>query len=143
MIRDAILEDIDKIIEIENSFINPYKKEDLIYELTKNKCSRFLVYEEDNIILGFIIFVITFDSASIIQIATRKDFLRKGVATKLLNESFNILKENKCEFYTLEVRASNEAAISLYEKNGFNKITTKPSYYKDGEDAYYYVKGMI
>lgn len=143
MIREATINDIDSILEIESSFKNPYTKKDLLYELNENECSKFLIYEEVNKIIGFIIFVITFDSASILQIATRKDNLRKGVASKLLEKSFEIIKENNCEFYTLEVRSSNLPAINLYEKYGFNKITIKPNYYKDGEDAIYYVKGMI
>ena len=47
------------------------------------------------------------------------------------------------EFFTLEVRASNTAAIALYTKVGFEKVTVKTGYYKDGEDAIYMVKGLI
>ena len=38
--------------------------------------------------------------------------------------------------YTLEVRASNQAAIGLYEKFGFVKAGVRPHYYEaGGEDA--------
>jgi ribosomal-protein-alanine N-acetyltransferase len=37
---------------------------------------------------------------------------------------------------TLEVRASNEAALKLYKKLGFASVGARPQYYEDnGEDA--------
>ena len=36
---------------------------------------------------------------------------------------------------TLEVRASNEAALNLYRKMGFIQVNVSKSYYPDGEDA--------
>ena len=39
-------------------------------------------------------------------------------------------------FLTLEVRASNNAAIGLYEKHGFHRAGLRPGYYqKPKEDA--------
>lgn len=35
----------------------------------------------------------------------------------------------------LEVRASNHAAIHLYEKEGFEIVGSRPRFYNDGEDA--------
>jgi [ribosomal protein S18]-alanine N-acetyltransferase len=35
----------------------------------------------------------------------------------------------------LSVRVSNESAIRLYLKLGYNKFGYWPSYYQDGEDA--------
>ena len=52
------------------------------------------------------------------------------------------LKENEVLFSTLEVRTSNENAIKLYKKFGYEKITIKEKYYKDGEDAIYMVRGI-
>ena len=34
-------------------------------------------------------------------------------------------------------------AIKLYEKNGYEYITTKPHYYDDGEDAIYMVRSLV
>ena len=36
----------------------------------------------------------------------------------------------------LEVRVRNNVAINLYKKFGFETISTRKGYYKDGEDAY-------
>ena len=66
-----------------------------------------------------------------------------GIASKLLEESFKILKENKVLFYTLEVREHNEKAINLYKKHGFTYVTLKEQYYSDGENAIYMMKGIL
>ena len=51
-------------------------------------------------------------------------------------------KKNECFSVTLEVRVSNDPAISLYTKRGFTKVCVKKGYYQDGEDAYYMMKGV-
>lgn len=38
------------------------------------------------------------------------------------------------KYVTLEVRESNIAAISLYEKNGFKSIGTRKGYYQDNNE---------
>ena len=40
----------------------------------------------------------------------------------------------KIKYITLEVRESNVAAISLYEKNGFKSIGTRKGYYQDNNE---------
>jgi ribosomal-protein-alanine N-acetyltransferase len=39
------------------------------------------------------------------------------------------------EVMTLEVRRSNEAAVSLYEKYGFTRVGVRSGYYDNREDA--------
>ena len=48
---------------------------------------------------------------------------------------FDRAREAACEYMTLEVRASNEAALNLYRKMGFIQVNVSKSYYPDGEDA--------
>ena len=144
-IRKAIINDLKAIKEIEDeSFLNPFKESDLRYEINGNPVSNFLVLEEGKEVIGFIDYWVTFDSATIDQIAIKKDKRNQGFAGYLLENVINLLKENKeIEFFTLEVRKSNIAALALYKKYGFEKVTVKEKYYDDGEDAIYMVKGLI
>lgn len=48
---------------------------------------------------------------------------------------FDRAREAACEYMTLEVRASNEAALNLYQKMGFIQVNVSKNYYPDGEDA--------
>ena len=135
---------LDEILDIENeSFKHPFKKENILYELEENPFSNFYLAKENDEIVGFIIFWITFENATICQIATKKTFRNMGFATKLIEFSEKLLKEKEVEFYTLEVREGNLAAINLYKKMGFLTITKKEKYYEDGENALYMMKGEI
>lgn len=144
-IRKAKISDLEAIKEIEDeSFINPFTKEDLLYEISQNPVSNFLVLEKDGLVVGFIDYWVTFDSATIDQIAVKKSERNQGFAKILLEKSINDLKElGEVSFFTLEVRASNEPAINLYKSFGFQKVTIKEKYYDDGEDAIYMVKGLV
>lgn len=144
-IRKAKISDLEAIKEIEDeSFINPFTKEDLLYEISQNPVSNFLVLEKDGLVVGFLDYWVTFDSATIDQIAVKKSERNQGFAKILLEKTINDLKElGEVSFFTLEVRASNEPAINLYKSFDFQKVTIKEKYYDDGEDAIYMIKGLV
>ena len=144
-IRKAKISDLEAIKEIEDeSFLNPFTKEDLLYEISQNPVSNFLVLEKDGLVVGFLDYWVTFDSATIDQIAVKKSERNQGFAKILLEKSINDLKElGEVSFFTLEVRTSNEPAINLYKSFGFQKVTIKEKYYDDGEDAIYMIKGLV
>lgn len=144
-IRKAKISDLEAIKEIEDeSFIKPFTKEDLLYEISQNPVSNFLVLEKDGLVVGFLDYWVTFDSATIDQIAVKKSERNQGFAKILLEKSINDLKElGEVSFFTLEVRTSNEPAINLYKSFGFQKVTIKEKYYDDGEDAIYMIKGLV
>lgn len=144
-IRKAKISDLEAIKEIEDeSFINPFTKEDLLYEISQNPVSNFLVLEKDGLVVGFIDYWVTFDSATIDQIAVKKSERNQRFAKILLEKSINDIKElGEVSFFTLEVRASNEPAINLYKSFDFQKVTIKEKYYDDGEDAIYMIKGLV
>lgn len=143
----ATLSDVKEILEIEEEAFketNEAREEkDILYEIFENPFSTFLLLKENDKILGFINYWVTFDSATINQIATRKSARNQGIATKLLLECEERIKKENVEFLTLEVRKDNIAAKNLYLKFGFIQVTIKEKYYEDGEDAIYMVKGEI
>lgn len=139
--------DLEAVYEIEKEcFISPWKFFDLEYELTGNPVNKFLVVEVDGKVVGFNDFMITFNSATISQIAITKDFRKKGLGTLLLDEMekyFPSEGDEIVENVTLEVRASNVPAINMYKKHGYEVVIKKPHYYPDGEDAIYMVKRLM
>lgn len=145
--RLATLSDIENICKIETEcFKEPYKRTDIEYEISKNPVNKFLVALEGDEIIGFIDFMITFNSATINQIAVTKSMRNKGIATLLLNNMESYFPkegEDVVENVTLEVRKSNIPAMNLYKKNKYEKITIKPHYYADGEDAVYMIKRLL
>lgn len=146
VVRKMLPSDLDSVMEIENEcFKHPYDLKQMLYEMNDNPVSYLYVALVDNKVVGFIDFYVTFTSSSICQIAVKKEYRRKGVANMLLGQMIKDCesKEEKVEFITLEVRKSNEVAQKFYKKHKFEEITTKKSYYTDGEDALYFVRSII
>ena len=85
---------------------------------------------------------ILFDNAQICNICVRDEYRKKGIASDLFDIAENAFQMHECFSITLEVRVSNEPAINLYKKRGFSTVCIKKGYYKDGEDAYYMMKGV-
>ena len=144
--RLASLKDFDEVQKIENEcFLEPYSTENLHYEFEKNPVNKIIVAESNGKVVGFIDFLITFNSSTIMQVAVTKEFRKNGIATQLLSEmekSFPKNIDDIVETITLEVRESNEAAKNLYLKNGYKIVVIKEHYYKDGENAIYMLKRL-
>ena len=69
------------------------------------------------------------------NVAVDPDVRRTGVATALLTELMERVDDAHAR-YTLEVRQSNDPAIALYERFGFQVAGMRRRYYQDnGEDA--------
>ena len=144
---EATKEDFEEVLKIENEcFIDPYSRESLEYEFNENPLNKIIVCKDDNKVVGFIDFMITFNSATISQIAVKNEYRKQGIATKLLSEMEKCFPsdiEDIVENITLEVRESNQAAINLYKKNGYEEVVIKKHYYSNGENAIYMVKRLL
>lgn len=147
IIRKVKKEDFEQVYQIEQTcFKDPYPRKHLEYEFFENPINIILVAEADEKIVGFIDFMVTFNSATIVQIAVLPEYRNKKIATNLLIEMENCFPkdlDDVVENVTLEVRKSNEAAINLYKKDGYEIIVEKKHYYPDGEDAIYMVKRIL
>ena len=87
-------------------------------------------------ILGYGGFWLMAGEAHISTIAVRPDWRRRGIGELLLVAMLERAVELGADLATLEVRISNVAAQSLYQKYGFAKVGLRPRYYSDrGEDA--------
>lgn len=145
-IRKMTIEDLPSVLEIENlCFVSKWSEKDFLYELNENKVSNLWVIElsasstNQKSVVGFIDFWITFDSATISQIAIHPDIQHRQLGSALMDEMYNECFAKKVRNITLEVRKSNQKAIKFYEKHGFKTVLTKPHYYQNGEDALYMI----
>ncbi|PSP57429.1 ribosomal-protein-alanine N-acetyltransferase RimI [Halobacteriales archaeon QS_1_67_19] len=69
------------------------------------------------------------------DIAVHPDHRGESIGARLLERGLAILETRGARSVKLEVRASNEPALSLYRDFGFEYLRTVPRYYDDGEDA--------
>lgn len=144
--RLATINDFNDVLLIENEcFKQPYSEKELKYEFKENPVNKIIVAVDGDKIVGFIDFLITFNSSTIMQVAVTAKYRKNGIATQLLSEMENSFPkeiDDVVETITLEVRESNEAAKALYEKNGYEVVVVKKNYYKDGENAIYMLKRL-
>lgn len=82
----------------------------------------------DGAVAGYLIFSRVTDESEVLNIAVSPDFQRRGLASRLLNHFLSALPDQVKTVF-LEVRASNRAAICLYNRFGFVQTGCRKNYY--------------
>ncbi len=85
-------------------------------------------------VAGFAGFWIMAGEAHIVNFAVRQSYRRKGIGELLLISLIDLARELRSLLITLEVRASNTAAQSLYREYGFSKTGLRRGYYSDDKE---------
>lgn len=132
------LSDLDEICKVEaEAYGNHHWSRDaFINEYENNLAKYYIARNNDNNLLGYLGAWMIIDEAHITTLAVSPNFKRKKVAQTLMNCFIEDCYKNMVKYITLEVRVSNEPAISLYKKFGFNSLGVRKGYYQDNnEDA--------
>ena len=116
-------------------FSDPWSENSVASELN-NPLSLWLVALDGDAVAGYVGSQSVMGETDMMNIAVDPNYRRQGVAAALVEALVRQLKANGNHCLTLEVRASNDAAIALYEKLGFAQIGRRPNYYRNPrEDA--------
>ena len=128
-------QDLKDIAEIEKKLFGDAWSEKMFAEhLEYNPQSVNLKAKVDGKIAAYIVTSGMFETLDIDIVATDRDFQKQGLAQVLIDEL--TARTPDTDIYMLEVRESNIPAISLYLKNGFEKVTVRKNYYtKPSENA--------
>ena len=128
--------DIDAIAALEaESFTNPWPREQIVWELTNSDVTRiFVVRDEGGVIVAFCLCWVIFDELHINTLAVSPDYRRRGLATLLMQHVLAEAAREGALKATLEVRASNQAALALYERLGFRVTARRPGYYTNPQE---------
>lgn len=128
---------VGAIAELEKMcFRDPWSINSISSELN-NPLSTWLVAVEDGVVCGYVGSQSVLDGADMMNIAVHPDYRKQGIAYNLVYKLIGLLKAKNVISISLEVRVSNENAISLYHKMGFEVIGRRPGYYRNPrEDAY-------
>lgn len=133
-IREMYPDDIPEIVSIERlSFSTPWSEASFQSEI-HNRYSIARVAELNGIIAGYICARHIGDECHLLNMAVRPGYRRHGIATILLKDAIEDLRESGCRFLFLEVRESNYRARRLYEKFGFKTIGLRKNYYVYPDD---------
>ena len=96
---------------------------------------RYVVACDGDLIAGYAgVFVLAPD-ADVQTIAVAPSAQGSGLGARLLEQLMRIAGDADCQQLMLEVRSDNAAAIALYDRFGFERISTRTDYYAPSVDA--------
>lgn len=129
--------DLDAVEEIERaSYPTPWSRAMFLAELRKPSSLALGAFAADELLVGYALVSRYVDAWHVMNVAVATAHRRRGIATVLLERLFEVTATDPRRGYTLEVRVSNEHAIRLYERLGFERRGIRRGYYTDNrEDA--------
>ena len=116
---------IDQIFNLEKEIFKNFAfNKGYIETLIKGDNSFIYIYLIEDKICGYLMVLDSIDVYEILAIATIEEYRNKGIAQELLDKI-------KIKDIFLEVRESNQIAISFYKKNKFKEISIRKNYYSE------------
>ena len=137
-LRRLTLSDLTEIEPIErDAYPTPWSRSMFAGELSKPTSVALGAFDADSgRLIGYLIVSRYVDAWHVMNVAVASSHRRRGIASQLLHELFELTAGDARRGYTLEVRVSNVVAIALYEKLGFRTTGLRRGYYTDNrEDA--------
>lgn len=129
LIRCMTRADVPQVAEIERICFSRPWSENGFFDSLKLDYTEFLVAEEAGRIAGYIGIYYSVDEGEITNVAVHPDMRGKGTGKCLVQAMIEAAKKKQVQRIILEVRQSNEAAIHVYEQNGFAPIGVRRGFY--------------
>jgi [ribosomal protein S18]-alanine N-acetyltransferase len=152
-LRKFVPDDLQNVMQI-NRVCLPENYSDFFFmDLHQRYPETFIICEESGQIEGYIMCRIEVGLSNygfsglvrkghVVSIAVLPQFRHRGVAQAIIKKALEGMDYYKAKQCFLEVRVTNDVAISLYKKLGFEVTRTINGYYSDGEDAYVMTKRL-
>jgi len=137
-IEPAEARDADAVAKLHAaSFYRGWPRQDIEAYLLDPDTPTLVACDARRKVAGFAMLRLLGDDAELMTIAVEPKYRSKGVATALLRACFEDLLMTPSKRMILEVAADNPAAIKLYSRLGFTKISERKGYYArpDGQPA--------
>ena len=131
-------DDIEQVVAIEEEAYGQHhwSKSSFYDELQNNLAKYYAAKTAKGELVGYAGTWHIIDEGHITTIAVKKEHLRKHIGEAIIVKILEDCYQAGIKYLTLEVRVSNEPAIALYKKYGFNSLGTRKGYYQDNnEDA--------
>ena len=137
VVRQADAKDADAIYEIEKlCFPDPWSRESVRFELEENPRAFYVVAEHTGKVVGYAGLWWIEDEGHITNVAVAPGYRHRHIPKGIIQVLLDFTVQEGIRHHTLEVRRSNEAAIGLYSKFGFEVCGVRKGYYKHNkEDA--------
>jgi ribosomal-protein-alanine N-acetyltransferase len=152
-LRKFSMGDLDAVMEINRVCLPENYSQFFYVDLFRRFPETFLVAEENKNPVGYIMCRIEVGlgdfgfsglkkKGHVVSVAVMPEHRKKGVGEALVSSAMEAMKIYGAKQCYLEVRVSNDPAVKLYKKLGFEVTRTSHGYYADGEDAYIMTKKL-
>jgi ribosomal-protein-alanine N-acetyltransferase len=143
LIERATEQDLDEILQIERtSFAVPWTRKMFEVEVNQNPFGHLYVARtsggghREGGFIGYVCFWVVFEEFRLMTLAVEPSVRRQGLGRALLRHAMALGRAQGATRALLEVRASNAAALRLYEQEGFHRGAVRARYYANPvEDA--------
>jgi len=145
-IRRMLADDIVQVVCIENRwpFLSKWGAEGYQVVLRDSNVYTCLVAEDTewygdsaSRLTGFCVVARLVDHCELCNLVVSPEYLSKGVGYQLMQSCFEVARHFHLPRIFLEVRVSNQRAITFYERNGFRTVAQRKRYYSNPqEDAW-------
>src|SRR5205085_228208 len=117
------------------SFTNPWSRDTLVWELRNSDVTRvYILRDDEERVAAFCVCWVIFDELHVNTLAVAAASRRQGLGSILMRAAMADAAAAGATKATLEVRASNEAALALYRRLGFDVAARRPRYYTKPEE---------
>lgn len=132
------ISDVVEVAAMERAvFTDPWSADSFLAEVErKPEVGYPIVLRSEGELLAYAVVWFISDEIHIGNIAVRPDRHGQGLGTLLMKHILGEGRRRAMSFATLEVRPSNEKALALYRRFGFQEVAIRKNYYRDdSEDA--------
>ncbi len=153
IVREFSKDDIETVMSINKKCLPENYPESFFLGLYAHAPKSFIIGEVEGSIIGYIMCRIERGISSfgrlpvkkghIVSVAVIDSMREKGFGTQIIKKAIEGMIEYGATEFFLEVRKSNTAAITAYERLDFEVKRVLRGYYRDGEDAYLMVAQHI
>ena len=131
--------DVVEVAELEQElFSDPWSVDSFVAEVERKPEIGWpiVLRGEAGELVGYAVVWFIVDELHIGNLAVRPERQGRGIGAEMLACILEEGRRRSLSFATLEVRPSNRAALALYDRFGFRKVTVRKNYYRDNrEDA--------
>src|SRR4030067_3086410 len=146
-LRKFTMDDLASVTKL-NQICLPENYTDIFFvDLYRRYPEAFIVAEENGQVVGYIMcrievglsnlgFSGILKKGHVVSVAVLPDYRRKGMGKALMLQAMEGMKQYSAKQCYLEVRVTNQEAITLYKQLGLEITRTIHGYYADGEDSF-------
>ncbi|MBD3754923.1 MAG: ribosomal protein S18-alanine N-acetyltransferase [Gammaproteobacteria bacterium] len=127
-LRNMQESDLDWVLQIEQQAYDfPWSRQG--FENSLDQGLNYIFCNADGEDIGYACVLTVLDEAHLLNLCIAPKFQGRGLGKQALQKLQGKLKESDFNIMFLEVRVSNDAALKVYERCGFNRDGVRPNYY--------------